>query len=225
VETLDGDAGDIGLRDKWKDACLEGISFLHRLPRLGKIYFLPYAPETILTFSKHFFLQRLPQIPHIRSLYIPKIAEHIHGNNIDSQELALQVVDIVTLRPEIEICYMGLGPKCFEVLENKPSTYDARAETGSPDISPGAIPGAYGGNDPLAMTDDETEDDDEDDMDGDGGAISGDETASELSDGHDTSDDESFTHDDERKTPRLRLREILFYDDKVAIFKARHGRL
>jgi hypothetical protein len=43
-------------------------------------------------------------------------------------------------------------------------------------------------------------------------------------------DDEDEETDDEdgtvsRKGPRLRLREILFYDDKVAIFKARHGRL
>lgn len=121
---------------------------------------------------------------------------------------------------------MGLGEKCFELLENKPSTYDIRAEAGSPDISPGAMPGAYGGNDPLAMTDDETEDEEEeDDIEGEGGAMSGDESISDDSDGHESSDDESMVYDEEKKTPKLRLREILFYDDKVAIFKARHGRL
>ncbi|TDZ28151.1 hypothetical protein C8035_v009839 [Colletotrichum spinosum] len=40
------------------------------------------------------------------------------------------------------------------------------------------------------------------------------------------SDDESLRDGDYGSAqPRLRLREILFYDDKVAIFKARHGRL
>lgn len=58
-------------------------------------------------------------MPHLRSLYIPHIADHPHGVNIDMHELALQIVDIVTLRPDIELCYMGLGGKCFEILENR----------------------------------------------------------------------------------------------------------
>ncbi|KAA8613306.1 hypothetical protein PtrSN002B_004175 [Pyrenophora tritici-repentis] len=74
----------------------------------------------------HHFLQRLPYIPHIRSLYIPFIADHAHGSNIDPRELAYQILDIVHLRPEIELCYMGLSTKCFEILENRPSNYDLR---------------------------------------------------------------------------------------------------
>lgn len=179
----------------------------------------------------HYFLQRLPQVPHIRSLYIPYIADHAHGNNIDPRELALQIVDIVHLRPEVEICYMGISTKCFEILENKPSNYDLRHDNnsgGADGPAGGALGGEYVTNDPLLSDDeDETEDEDDDDLDGPiGTAGDGDDTESDASDdGHDESDgDDSFLQDD-RKGPKLRLREILFYDDKVAIFKARHGRL
>ncbi|OCK84902.1 hypothetical protein K432DRAFT_378147 [Lepidopterella palustris CBS 459.81] len=179
----------------------------------------------------HYFLQRLPLVPHIRSLYIPYIADHAHGNNIEPRELALQIVDIVHLRPEVEICYMGIISKCFEILENKPSNYDLRLDgnsTGTDGPAGGVLTANYATNDPLMSDDeDETEDEDEDDMDGPvGTAGDGDDTESDTSDdGHDESDgDDSFLQDD-RKGPKLRLREILFYDDKVAIFKARHGRL
>jgi len=65
-------------------------------------------------------------VARLRSLYIPHIADHPHGANIDPQELAFQIVDIVTLRPEIELCYMGIGTKCFEILETK-ATDDSSA--------------------------------------------------------------------------------------------------
>ncbi|CAK4030738.1 hypothetical protein AC578_5764 [Lecanosticta acicola] len=103
----------------------------------------------------HFFLQRLPSVPQLRSLFLPFLADHVHGANVDPRELALQIVDIVALRPEVELCYMGIANKCFEILEN--------------------------GREGEALA--------------------------------------------EKIVGRLRLREILFYDDKVAIFKARHGRL
>ena len=64
----------------------------------------------------HFFLQRLPFIPHLRSLHIPFIFEHPHGRNLDSKELALQIVDVVALRPELELCFLGVQSKCFEVV-------------------------------------------------------------------------------------------------------------
>ncbi len=47
-----------------------------------------------------------------------------------------------------------------------------------------------------------------------------------VDDGSDAADSDYYAFvDDHAAGPRLRLREILFYDDKVAIFKARHGRL
>jgi hypothetical protein len=31
----------------------------------------------------------------------------------------MQVVDMIFLRPEIELCYLGISNKCFEILENR----------------------------------------------------------------------------------------------------------
>ena len=176
---------------------------------------------------QHHFLQRLPQIPHLRSLNIPFIADHV-TRDFDPRELALQVVDVIVLRPEVELCYMGISHKCFEILENRPHD----EAHGSADAHSSAVHGGLGG----AITDDDEEEDDdgsdeeedEDEEDDNGTAIAPvdpDETESEVSD-HDESDTDSFDgSEDGRSKIRLRLREILFYDDKVAIFKARHGRL
>ena len=38
-------------------------------------------------------------------------------------------------------------------------------------------------------------------------------------------DDESIEDMDKKKGKHFKLREILFYDDKISIFKARHGRV
>lgn len=178
---------------------------------------------------QHHFLQRLPQIPHIRSLNIPFIADHVTPA-FDPRELALQVVDVIVLRPEVELCYMGVSHKCFEILENRPHD-DAH---GMADAHSSAANGGPGGtvtdDDEDEEDEDGSEDDEDEDEEDEGTAIAPpvidpDETESELSD-HDDSDTDSFDgSEDGRSKFRLRLREILFYDDKVAIFKARHGRL
>ena len=177
--------------------------------------------EMRLTSVQHHFLQRLPYIPHIRSLYIPYIADHAHGSNIDPRELAYQILDIVHLRPEIELCYMGLSTKCFEILENRPSNYDLRHDGMHADGSGSA----YATHDPM-LSDDEseaTEDEDDDDMDDGAMPPGGDETESEASDDVDVeSDDESFVQDSQ-KGPKLRVREILFYEERVEAFRRRHG--
>lgn len=141
----------------------------------------------------------------------------------------MQMTDIITLRPEIQLCYVGISNKCFEILENRPSGVTSACH-------PHGNSGPSNGDDmasPVvvedATDDDDTEDDEHDDEDDDSGdegtptsPTEPDEMQSEHSyDGE--SDDDSFV---EPVPPaRLRLREILFYDDKVAIFKARHGRL
>ncbi|KAI8939597.1 hypothetical protein NX059_003361 [Plenodomus lindquistii] len=169
----------------------------------------------------HHFLQRLPFIPHIRSLYIPYIADHAHGSNIDPRELAYQILDIVHLRPEIELCYMGLSSKCFEILENRPSNYDLRHDGMHADGG-GA---GYVAHDPM-LSDDEseaTEDEDDDDLDDGVPVAAGEETESEVSDEADAeSDDDSFLQDSQ-KGPKLRVREILFYEERVEAFRRRHG--
>lgn len=175
----------------------------------------------------HHFLQRLPFIPHIRSLYIPYIADHAHGSNIDPRELAYQILDIVHLRPEIELCYMGLSSKCFEILENRPSNYDLRHDGMHADGGSGGG-SSYVAHDPM-LSDEESEatEDEEDDNLDDGlvaaAAATGEETESETSDEADgESDDGSFLQDSQ-KGPKLRVREILFYEERVEAFRRRHG--
>lgn len=175
---------------------------------------------------QHHFLQRLPQIPQLRSLNIPFIADHVTPA-FDPRELALQVVDVIVLRPEVELCYMGVSHKCFEILENRShdeshgsTDTHSSAATGGADV----VTDDEGTDDEGSEEEDEDEDAEEDDN---GTAIVQDpeETESEVSD-HDDSDADSFDDsEDGRSKVRLRLREILFYDDKVAIFKARHGKL
>ncbi|KAF2100017.1 hypothetical protein NA57DRAFT_26310, partial [Rhizodiscina lignyota] len=183
----------------------------------------------------HFFLQHLPSIPHVRSIYIPHVADHPHGSNSDPRELALQIVDIVALRPDIELCYVGIASKCFEILENKSHNYDLR--NNSPDGGNSNDGGP--GNEPLILDEEDDdadpgEDDDEEDEMGIGGIQTADDdvTQSESEEEfQDDDDDEEFGSDAEEdgigrdRGPKLRLREILFYDDKVAVFRARHGRL
>lgn len=129
---------------------------------------------------------------------------------------------------------MGIANKCFEVLENKVShghlggahPYDPTAANPS---AAAAIPGVV---DPMGFTDDEEEDDEDDHDEDDPGAVADEDSEEEEEDededdfDDDDDDDDSFIHsEDGAGGPRLRLREILFYDDKVAIFKARHGKL
>jgi hypothetical protein len=116
---------------------------------------------------------------------------------------------------------MGLSTKCFEILENRPSNYDLRHDGMHADT-------AYATHDAM-MSDDEseaTEDEEEEELD-DGGLVGpgGEDTESEASDEHDhdiESDDESVLQDSQ-KGPKLRVREILFYEERVEAFRRRHG--
>ncbi|KAK4542398.1 hypothetical protein LTR36_006855 [Oleoguttula mirabilis] len=166
----------------------------------------------------HFFLQHLPSVPHLRSLYIPFIADHVHGTNVDPRELALSIMDIVALRPEVELCYMGIASKCFEILENK-REWDGRPESRLGLGLGGVIEDA--GSDGDEEDDDEAEDEDDEDEDADVDEEDGTESDEDEEDEASDSEGDGV----EGRAARLRLREILFYDDKVAIFKARHGRL
>jgi hypothetical protein len=118
---------------------------------------------------------------------------------------------------------MGLSTKCFEILENRPSNYDLRHDGMHADGSGSA----YATHDAM-MSDDEseaTEEEDEDDMDEGpvvGGA--GDDSESEASDdAHDIESDDESVLQDSQKGPKLRVREILFYEERVEAFRRRHG--
>lgn len=124
----------------------------------------------------------------------------------------MQILDIVTIRPEIGLTYIGMQEKCYEIIEGKRSEKEELDEVFVP----------MGEHWPASDTNDDT--DDGDNEEDDGAAASVVDSNSELS-----SDDRgSFDGDDSdaesgRSRVSFRLREILFYDDKIAIFKARHG--
>lgn len=137
----------------------------------------------------------------------------------------MQVIDVIHLRPEVELCYIGVSDKCFEILENRSSD-----EThGSTDLGQSILPDGADGADDEDDEEDEGSEDEDDEEDDDNGtataAVDPDETESDMSDHDDSDSDSSDGSDDGHSKIRLRPREILFYDDKVAIFKARHGKL
>ncbi|KAK5172965.1 uncharacterized protein LTR77_003087 [Saxophila tyrrhenica] len=183
----------------------------------------------------HFFLQHLPSIPHLRSLSIPFLADHVHGPTVDPRELALQIVDIVALRPEVEVCYMGIAGKCFEILDQRRPYSGSWDGVGRPESHLGqhAVDAGDADEDAAAGSEGEEEgeeeagDDDAEDEAAQAEADAEAETESESDDADDDADSESEGEDGGggSRGVRLRLREILFYDDKVAVFKARHGRL
>lgn len=139
---------------------------------------------------------------------------------------------VIALRPEIELCYIGILNKCFEILENRKSSgsHDSTHEAGN--INSHAGPGGLGDSDDDSedtVDEDQDDDDDNDTINGQAGATASstdsEDSDSEVGDSLGDSDDELLGKAKGRKAPRFRLREILFYDDKISIFKARHGRL
>jgi len=179
---------------------------------------------------QHIFLQRLPNIPHLRSLNISDmVPSDREGYNSEVKELALQIVDIVTLRPEIELCYVGLCSKCFEIYEAEPRSRARRARRGSASSSASHAPGSDISS--SSSDDDDTASQasihtvEEPDISNMVAAnLISDETESETSAIED-SDVESLK-DFDLMLPKCeyRAREILFFDE-VAIFKARHAKL
>ncbi|KAL1301667.1 hypothetical protein AAFC00_005886 [Neodothiora populina] len=219
----------------------------------GKMPCLQELGGTVDYRDWHFLLQHLPFVPHLRSLYIPYMANYVHGNVItEPRELAMQIVDIVALRPEIELCYLGIARKCFEILDPPIKggvSSNGRSSGHNIDDGRGGVPATNDDED-----DEDAEEDDDEAIDGgarhaiirghntdtrsrrssSGGTEVADDSSSSSSSsssGSDSDDDEDGTNvprDSRRASSRgtqFSLREILYYDDRVTIFKARHGRL
>ncbi|KAL1901848.1 hypothetical protein Sste5346_001551 [Sporothrix stenoceras] len=199
----------------------------------------------------HTFLQRLPQLPQLRSLHIQHIVDHV-VEPLSPYDLAMQIADIVTLRPEVQLCFVGIGAKCYEVVELHGSergddggdNATSNAGGGGADSVDGSI---HDGTDTSSTSSDDDEEDDDDDS-GDDDEDDDDDDAPPPHPHHDfVPDAAAHTHDSDdadhlsdsgdsddsfleggdavARPPRLQMREIFFYDDKVSIFKARHGRL
>ncbi|KAL8736796.1 MAG: hypothetical protein Q9166_000162 [cf. Caloplaca sp. 2 TL-2023] len=164
----------------------------------------------------HFLLQRLPQVPQIRSIYLPNIGDHNYGHHLVAKELALQVMDIVALRPDVELCYLGIVNKCFEIIEgtyNEDATVTFRDSAVGPVPGPGSIDGSDEDSDNDEDEDDEDHDDASHDQTADGGQQNNEDDSQDESFGE--SDAESEGDENEIRPLNLKLREILFYEEKI----------
>ena len=190
----------------------------------------------------HFFLQQLPHIPTLRSLHIPVIGEHVYGRDFSIRDVAMGVANVVNLRQECELAYLAIATKCFEIVEAPVRKKGRRRSKGS-----GASNGGGDNYDDDSSSDDdvtphpsdEDDDDDDDDSDEDGAgqgnaaaaAAAQATNAMESSEVDELLENESLSSEDEEaaerpaKLVKMKMREILFYDDRVSIFKARHGKL
>ena len=186
----------------------------------------------------HYFLQRLPNATSLRSLHISHIADHPSGRQLEPKDVAMQVLNIIALRPEMQLCYLGLEKKCFEILEFKANA--ARRDSMMEYNGIGHNANIIGITTHTVVEEDEEDEEEDEDMHDDGvhfqnggysagldgldeedqGWESGSQHSSSESDGENEEDDASAG-----QKVYFDLREILFYDDKVSIFKARHGKL
>lgn len=155
---------------------------------------------------------------------------HINGKSKlgPTKELAQQLVDIVTLRPESRLCYAGLLKECYEIFEAESSS-----RAGGAVETPGLDANTMDGSNAASATGDENETasngsfSDEDDTESEDGAPAGvvggmdslSETDSALA-----SDGESLDMEFEGSAREFQARQILFYDE-VAIFRARRVKL
>lgn len=165
-------------------------------------------------------------MPHLRALDI----HHINGKSKlgPTKELAQQLVDIVTLRPESRLCYAGLLKECYEIFEAETCSHaggavDAPALDGNIMDGSNAASATGDENDTASngsfSDEDDTESDDGAPAGGVGGMDSLSETESALA-----SDGESLDMEAESSVREFQARQILFYDE-VAIFRARRVKL
>ncbi|KAH8166913.1 hypothetical protein CIB48_g1354 [Xylaria polymorpha] len=167
----------------------------------------------------HTLLQQLPQMANLRSLYIPQMLDRHPRPPPAPKELALQIVDIISLRREIQLAYVGLWRKCFEITEVEHNGSDNNRFQDDNDhaVPVDDVDHIDGNSEGDDMTDEDEEIEPFMDVE--------DEFTEEGSD-DDQSEADSFTGETANNAlPRLRLREILYYDDKVELFRARHGKL
>ncbi|KAJ5662694.1 hypothetical protein N7462_011620 [Penicillium macrosclerotiorum] len=183
----------------------EMISFITggRMPQLKELGMAMHYRDW------HFLLQRLPNMPQLRAIYLPHISHSVHR---DLKELALQVLDIVSIRPELKVTYIGLQIKCYQILEvsceGNDSDFDEVQGTDQ----------TSHGEDGISTFEDDLVDFTDDDHEFSGAPDGSDGLSDDLTDDYDTEPEESGS-----PRVRFRLQEILFYDDKISIFKARHG--
>ncbi|KAH6898776.1 F-box domain-containing protein [Thelonectria olida] len=160
----------------------------------------------------HTILQRLPNMRHLTALHIPSLGRD-SGTQADLH-LAQQIVDVITLRPEIRLCYLAIRGLCFEVVESS---------RGSPG-SDGGIWSSDDASSPSEMSDIHPASDDA--LSNDGHMLLEDsDDASQSSRRVAPNDSSALWPGNTGSNKTYRLRRIAFYEENVTIFKARHGTL
>ncbi|KAI1814091.1 hypothetical protein GGS20DRAFT_436037 [Poronia punctata] len=196
-----------GSRDRYKRWVVEGDFLAYIMS--GKMKSLRALGIVMNRKDWHKFIRHLPQMATLRALYIPRIV----GYHLDApRELAMSIMDTVSLRREIQLVHIGLLKKCYEIYEGDPQD---------------------GGNDAAH--------EDDGDSTSDSSSSTSDEpeaTDNGLTEGSDDGIDGPFEYlsDDgqshighlgaaTRPLRPLRLREIVCCEDEAEIFRVRHGRL
>lgn len=141
--------------------------------------------------------------------------------------MAQQLVDVVTLRPEVQLCYVGLLKDCFEILEAEPSSRTRGASgTSALDANTlaGSNPPSGAGDDDETASNGSFSEEDESIEGATPGAIDALDNQSESESAW-ASDGNSFGEMDFELPPReFQARQIMFYDE-VSVFKARRVKL
>ncbi|SPO00934.1 uncharacterized protein DNG_03682 [Cephalotrichum gorgonifer] len=219
----------------------ESTRWLHWAPTADIIQYLtsgkfPQLRELSMALNAsewHTFLRRLPNIPQLRALDISHMKDFPYISSRDdklasAKELAQQLVDILTLRPDAQLCYVGLGEHCFEILEAEPASRARGAGAGASASEVNVVAGSNSQS--------ETGDDDETTSNGSGFSDGNESIAGSVplaldapdnqseADSVWASDGESLGMDFEQPSHEFRARQILFYDE-VEIFKARRVKL
>ena len=192
-----------------------------RMPQLRELGIAVHSKEW------HFLLQRLPNVPQLRVLYFPHISQLFQR---DPKELALQILDIVTIRPEIGLMYVGIQNKCYEIAEGEHNPesdgLDDGYNSGPPVHHPGPV-GTMDFNDPDGSFDEDEQDEEEfeDEEDHDDLTPSNWSASDVSSAGQVSDEDETMSGIADHRNVQFQLNETGFFDDTVSVFKARHATL
>lgn len=143
----------------------------------------------------------------LRVLYVTRIGLAPH---CDVKELAMQVLDIVSIRPDLMITYVGFIAKCFQIQEFRGSSIDNQD-------SPTTDSSTQSNDDELSVSDEEAEYSHLNTQPS-GSGNEEDLLSNDLFD-----DDDSDSGEFRASRSEFKLQEILFYDEKISIFKMRHG--
>ena len=161
-------------------------------------------------------------MPQLYALYIPRLFRDAAADRVNELELAHQVLDIITIRPDIRLRYLAIGDRCWEFLE---SLSDNRGVTQG--VADAGVTSdeddEHGDDDVNDVTTDLSHEDEEEGDANDGDDDTQDQEQDDSSSSE--SDVSEWSIEDEKPSrPHIRLQSI-FFQDVVSIFKARHREL